>query len=1533
MRWTDSSVGVSKQSLLLVDGDTRSLRVLEVSLRKAGFTVTTAVSVLDALDKLELHAPDLIISETTFSDGDGFELRRRVRATADWSEIPFIFLTAEGALENKIRGLELGVDDYLTKPIYIREIVTRINILLQKRQRTRFEERRDGRTRFAGRVADMPVVDVIQTIEISRKSGVIQFVDDRGRQAAIYFRDGRVIDAEAGALQGEDAVYRLLTWSEGEFEVVFRTVRRREVIAMSSQGLLMEGMRRLDEWSRLQEQLPPLQHRFEVDVAELALRLSDVPDDNNRILRLIDGKRTLLEVIDASDVGDLECLQAISRLYFEDLLVDLDDHGRSRRNTGRALPAVAAPAAAPVDGEIAGERGADSGRDVREPDGPLADSSPGGGRGAAAAAAAAAARIDALIAKTAPGAFEPGALMGGYRPSSLRLIEEAVAAAEAIEPSLLDDDQPAGEAAVAVARSAAQSDPAPRGGSRGGPAAGVSAAGHEPLVPRTPPQGIPVSAAGPKLSGPRLGPPAAMGSDALPLHRPGAAVGEGATLGRITTRAARSGGLAEDLSVTGPRPSTAPGLVAEPRPPARSVEADGEGGARRRGLFGEGLERPGSGAYSIVGAARRAATFAATPPPAADPFTDVDPLSRTPVGTQPIAGSGLAPDGRSSAAPALGTAPGIARLEQPAAGAAALRSPARGGASGAVASLRAEGPVAPVAAGEPADSSIGGAGGGAEVASGGAGGAGDGRGWGADVPVGSGSGAVAWGHGAGGAGMGGVGLGGAGAVGRRGAAVASAGGAAGAVGARAAGAVSASAVSAEAGGGIAGAGAGSGAGDDDEWEAPEGQVDSGRMSLERGGGAGAGRALEAAAAGGRAGDGSRGSLDDLVERERDAPLTGSSVRAADSETAPPRVDEAAATGAPRTRMPAVGEVSGEPGAGGTGSQVAGTTGSLGDAAADSPAAAADHTAVARGPEREHPEAGGTAALSESGSEAAAEDARHAATDLEARSDRAGDSGLRMIGSLGRDRAEASGELSPGGRPVAPVSEMQRELVTILPRRVTRELAAVSIEPGASGRLAAEGPAQGDGGARVDAAARHHRATRDTEPLPDARRGVRSETARVARSEDRGAPAADAGTPHAGSAAAPREARGGAGEHERAAAGAPAAGPETPIAGAGATASAPEAQAQSEDAPPARAARRSGEGRAVTSGLRGPRSPAPMGAVESPAPARAVTGSGVVRRARGPGIAAFTLIALAAALAALAVYMRLQRTPSETRARPGAPPAIAPERGAGVAGDPEVAATRPAGPESSVGVPHGGSGSGGPSVHAPGGQSPPAAGAAPAGGGPDRGARGGDPLGVPGAPESGGGSPPAAGAEPAVGGGAPRLDGTGAGAPERDGRAGTAAGSAAAVGAGGAPPLAGSAAARSDADGGAPAPAGARGAAPDRAAQAKALVEEATDAINEGAFDRALRAADGALALRKTARAHLVRARALQRLDRVQEALAACKAAELLAPQYASVYELRGRILWAARRKEEARQQFELFLELEPEGPRAAQVLRLLAEPR
>ncbi len=314
---------MAKRNLLLVDGDPKSLRVLEVSLKKTGYIVTTAENGADALEKVAMSPPDLIISDIKMEGMDGFEFCRRLKEKEEWKEIPFIFLTAERSIEDKIHGLEFGVEDYLTKPIYIKEIVTRVKILLQKKDRKSLEKR-DSRTLFEGSLSDMTVVDLIQTIEIGRKSGLIQFVGEDSYKAAIYFRNGRVIDAELGRLQGQNAVYRLLVWSEGRFQVEFKTIRRRDTINMSSQALLLEGMRRLDEWGRLLEQLPSLDTVFEVDYAELAERLSEIPDEINSILRLFDGVRTLIQVVDGSDFDDLEALNIISKLYFEGLIYDVN---------------------------------------------------------------------------------------------------------------------------------------------------------------------------------------------------------------------------------------------------------------------------------------------------------------------------------------------------------------------------------------------------------------------------------------------------------------------------------------------------------------------------------------------------------------------------------------------------------------------------------------------------------------------------------------------------------------------------------------------------------------------------------------------------------------------------------------------------------------------------------------------------------------------------------------------------------------------------------------------------------------------------------------------------------------------------------------------------------------------------------------------------------------------------------------------------------------------------------------------------------
>lgn len=331
---------MAKQQLLLVDSDPASVRVLEVSLKKAGFSVTTATDGLDALSKVEHFVPDLILTDTRLPRLDGYELVRRLKKRPEFALAPIVFLTSQKSIEDKIRGLELGVEDYLTKPIFVRELIARVHLLLARRAHQRMAQTAGSpKTHLSGDLADMGVVDLLQTFELGRKTGIVHLVSDRQEEAFIYFREGQVIDAEHGRLAGEEAVYRCMIWTRGAFEVDFVPLERPETIHTTTQGLLMEGMRRVDEWGRLLEQLPPLATVFQVNHEALAERLGEIPDELNGILRLFDGSRALMDVVDESPFEDLSTLSTISKLYFEDLLQVLESAAISSVQEEAVVPA------------------------------------------------------------------------------------------------------------------------------------------------------------------------------------------------------------------------------------------------------------------------------------------------------------------------------------------------------------------------------------------------------------------------------------------------------------------------------------------------------------------------------------------------------------------------------------------------------------------------------------------------------------------------------------------------------------------------------------------------------------------------------------------------------------------------------------------------------------------------------------------------------------------------------------------------------------------------------------------------------------------------------------------------------------------------------------------------------------------------------------------------------------------------------------------------------------------------------------------
>ncbi|HEX6686216.1 MAG TPA: response regulator transcription factor [Candidatus Limnocylindrales bacterium] len=117
-------------SLLVVEDDPNILELLSASLRFAGFEVRTATSGSQALTAATERRPDLVVLDVMLPDVDGFDVIKRLRADGD--RVPVVFLTARDGTDDKIRGLTLGGDDYVTKPFSLEELTARIRAVLRR---------------------------------------------------------------------------------------------------------------------------------------------------------------------------------------------------------------------------------------------------------------------------------------------------------------------------------------------------------------------------------------------------------------------------------------------------------------------------------------------------------------------------------------------------------------------------------------------------------------------------------------------------------------------------------------------------------------------------------------------------------------------------------------------------------------------------------------------------------------------------------------------------------------------------------------------------------------------------------------------------------------------------------------------------------------------------------------------------------------------------------------------------------------------------------------------------------------------------------------------------------------------------------------------------------------------------------------------------------------------------------------------------------------------------------------------------------
>jgi CheY-like chemotaxis protein len=312
---------LAKQSLLVADADPRSLRILDVALRKAGFSVATAADGAEALRRIQRTPPDLILADVALPGIDGVALCRSVRGDARLADTPVILISSSKEAALKLSAHEAGADDFLGKPLLIKELTTRIRMLLTRREQENASERGSQSTLF-GEIGEMGLVDLIQSLETGRRSGEIS-CEERERKGQIWVRDGQVVDAEAGALTGEAAFYRILGWESGKFLAQLQPIDREPRIEHATSALLAESVRRVDELGHLADVLP-LSSILNVDLPALTKRLADLPDEVNGVIRLCDGVRTIAQVMERAPLDELSVLAVLQRLIDEKILIKLE---------------------------------------------------------------------------------------------------------------------------------------------------------------------------------------------------------------------------------------------------------------------------------------------------------------------------------------------------------------------------------------------------------------------------------------------------------------------------------------------------------------------------------------------------------------------------------------------------------------------------------------------------------------------------------------------------------------------------------------------------------------------------------------------------------------------------------------------------------------------------------------------------------------------------------------------------------------------------------------------------------------------------------------------------------------------------------------------------------------------------------------------------------------------------------------------------------------------------------------------------------
>ena len=234
--------------ILVVDDNPIILKLIVQSLEKCG-EILTATDGADALMQAIELKPDLIISDYSMPMMDGRALFEKLKARKETAAIPFVFLASQKEIDERLRMVVDGAEDYFVKPFFVRELGQQARRITARLVQQKMEKEGSRGGRIAGRLTEISLIDWMQSLEQGRKTCAL-LLRNGGDECTVYFTEGNITHAVYGKVVGDQAVFKVLAWPDGEWEVDFQKTSPERTTTMSTQGLMMEGLRLLDEANR-----------------------------------------------------------------------------------------------------------------------------------------------------------------------------------------------------------------------------------------------------------------------------------------------------------------------------------------------------------------------------------------------------------------------------------------------------------------------------------------------------------------------------------------------------------------------------------------------------------------------------------------------------------------------------------------------------------------------------------------------------------------------------------------------------------------------------------------------------------------------------------------------------------------------------------------------------------------------------------------------------------------------------------------------------------------------------------------------------------------------------------------------------------------------------------------------------------------------------------------------------------------------------------------------------------------------------------